>query len=755
MRRLFPLFIALALGWLPATAAAQAPADPGGPLVYVFVLDGLDGDRVDTGGAPFLSSLLAGQDGARATYFRESRAIMIAETNPNHVAMATGAYGDTSGIPGNAFAVYGKPPDGDSCPAGPLDESKPPEETSGESPSCLRAESFFESALRGPDPEGIVTAAIFGKPKLSRIFAGKKVDPGRFDADYLWTPCVERDDATPYCKQVPNRVFDEYAILDSTVMDETLRTVREGVPGDGKTFTGGGRRPNLTFVNFPAIDSSGHGTGAGAEYDGAITRADGQLRRFVDQQKQLGLWDRTVMVVLSDHSMESTPEKTTLAQRFNAAGIDSDAYEIVQNGSAALVYLSDRTSPDRFMLLKEMREAATDGASPLSQLAGPPAVEALYREANPADGGAANTLDGRHPGWRLNGERTGDLVVYSQSNASFNDPINPLAGNHGGPQTRDNFFAVAGGAPVIQQGAIASAQSPLFDDTERNPEQAENVDVAPTVMRPLGRAAPAQSQGRFLTEAFRADLLPALSQPAGPAGPTGPAGPNTPGTPGTPPGGGGGGIGTPACTPTAAFRTVSARASGRRGLRFAFTRRGSGAVRVDLFQSSIGRRIVGNRLIARFSGRTKSFSWAGRARKLRDGVLFARLSVRAPSGKTDVRRITLQRRGGRFRALPAFYRRASCGAISSFKLERPVFGGRTNLAIDASYRLTEGGRVTVDLLRGSRPVRRLSRAADRRGGRTYRVRIPAEGLRRGAHRVLVQVTRGGRTTTAVLTARRL
>ena len=746
MRHLPSLLLLLAaLGLLPAAASAQSPADPGGPLVYVFVLDGLDGDRVDRGGAPFLAALLAGQDGARATYFRESRAIMVAETNPNHVAMATGAYGSTSGIPGNAFAVYGTPPDGDSCPAGPLDESRPPSETSGESPSCLRAETFFEAAQRGANPDAIVTAGLFGKPKLSRIFAGKKVDPGRFDADYLWTPCVQPDDATPYCKQVPNRVFDEYAILDETVMDETLRTVREGVAGDGKTFTGGGRRPNLTFVNFPAIDNSGHGTGAGAEYDAAIGRADGQIRRFVAQQKQLGLWDRTVMVVLSDHSMDSTPEKTTLAQRFNAAGIDSDTYEIIQNGSAALVYLTNRTSPERFVLLKEMREAATDGANPLSQLAGPPAVEALYREANPADGGAANTLDGRHPAWQLNGERTGDLVVYSQSNTSFNDPVNPLAGNHGGPQTRDNFFAVIGGAPMIEQRALAGAQSPLFDDTERNPEQAENVDVAPTVLRLLGRAAPAQSQGRFLSEAFRAERVPDQL-------------PGIPVGPGSQPGGGsagGGGGTTPACTPTAGFRSVSARRSGRRGLRFAFMRRGTAPVRVDLFQASAGRRIVGNRLIARFTGRTKSFSWSGRARKLRDGVLFARLTVRAPSGATDVRRITLERRGGRFRVRPAFYRRASCGAISSFKLERPVFGGPANLAIDASYRLTEGARVSVDLLRGSRVVRRVSRASDRAAGRSFRVRIGAEGLRRGDHSVRVRVTRDGRTTTAVLTARRL
>ena len=43
----------------------------------------------------------------RGTYYQESRAIAVAETNPNHTAMITGAYGDTSGIPANDFYLYG------------------------------------------------------------------------------------------------------------------------------------------------------------------------------------------------------------------------------------------------------------------------------------------------------------------------------------------------------------------------------------------------------------------------------------------------------------------------------------------------------------------------------------------------------------------------------------------------------------------------------------------------------------------------
>jgi len=313
---------------------------------------------------------------------------------------------------------------------------------------------------------------------------------------------------------------------------------------------------------------------------------------------------------------------------------------------------------------------------------------------------------------------------------------------------------VVGGSDLVNQRSIEGAQDPLFNDTERNPAQAENVDVAPTVMRLLGRAAPAQSQGRFLAEAFRADRIPpmrsdqvpppsavpAVGPQAGPqAGPgSRPVAPRAP----------------EACAASSGFVSATAAGSGRGGLSFTFARRTRSPVTVDVFQTSSGRRIVGNRRVARFTRRTRPFRWTGR-RGLRDGIYYARLSVRGTSGRTDTRRVALERRRGRFTRRPDFYRRASCDAVSSFKLEFPVLGGRTNRAIDASYRLAGAGRVTVDLLRGSRVVRRLSAPATRRARRTFRVRIAAEGLRRGDHRVRLRVTQGTRTTTTALTARRL
>jgi len=725
--------VALTFGTGSPTASAAER-----PLVYVFVLDGLDGDRVDLGQAPFLSELLQGGGDHRATYWRESRSIMVAETNPNHVAMATGAYADRSGIPGNAFAVYGTPDIDDGCPTGPIDESKPPTSTDGKSPLCLQAETFFQSIQRSAASEPLVTAGIFGKPKLAQAFASKTGD--RYDADYLWTPCLDRPEDQPFCKQVLNRPNDEYALLDRTVMDEVMRTVRDGVAGDGKTFGGAGKRPDLTFVNFPGIDSSGHGTGTmTGEYQNAIGRVSGELARFVAQQKELGLWARTVMLVVSDHSMETTSGRTTLDQRFSEAGVPRDAYTIVGNGSASLVYLNDRTSPGRFELLKQLRSAAIGGEDGAASLrGGPAAVEALYREPNPLDGMDAFTLAARHPAWRLLGPRTGDLVVTAQTGVAFNDPIggapfNPLPGNHGAPQTRDNFMALIGpGSLVVQQG-LGAASDPLFDDTLRNPGQSENVDVAPTAMRLLGLPAPKDSQGRVLDEALVPGGLPALGSPSGP--PTGTAGPPN------------------ACAADAEAR-ASAKAAGR-GLRVAVGSLAGARADVDIFRQNAGTRILGGRggrRVASFRQKRLPVSWNGAGRGVGDGIYVVR--VRLSGGDRIERRIAVVRRRGRFARRPPVVSESACGLVGSLSLGRAVFGGRRRTPLTVSYRLAVRAKVRVELRRRGRLVRVLERAT-RAGGAVHRERVSPAGLRRGDHQVRVLATAGGRTTTVTVTAARL
>ncbi len=103
--------VVMGLGAADASAAKR-------PYVYVFSLDGLDRDAVtDEGSAPFLSELIADENGARSTFFPRSRSVMVAETNPNHTSMITGAYPSRHGIVGNEFATYGAGANENSCPA--------------------------------------------------------------------------------------------------------------------------------------------------------------------------------------------------------------------------------------------------------------------------------------------------------------------------------------------------------------------------------------------------------------------------------------------------------------------------------------------------------------------------------------------------------------------------------------------------------------------------------------------------------------
>ena len=165
-----------------------------------------------------------------------------------------------------------------------------------------------------------------------------------------------------------------------------------------------------------------------------------------------------------------------------------------------------------------------------------------------------------------------------------------------------------------------------------------------------------------------------------------------------------------ACASRAGFRRLRVSARGRK-LRFSFATRVKSPVTVAVFQSSVGRRVVGNRRVARFTGRRRSFTWSGRGNRgkpVRDGFLFARVRVQVAKGVADVRRVTLRRRGGRFtRVGRSFYRRRSCGLLTEYKLGAPVFGGRRSRALRIAFRLSSPSRVTIQLRKGGKVVKRF------------------------------------------------
>lgn len=207
-----------------------------------------------------------------------------------------------------------------------------------------------------------------------------------------------------------------------------------------------------------------------------------------------------------------------------------------------------------------------------------------------------------------------------------------------------------------------------------------------------------------------------------------------------------------ACDATrTSFRSVAVRPVGR-GLRFSFTRRVDRQVTIDVFQTSIGRRVLNGKRVVRIVTNTSPARWSGRA--ARNGFLFARFRIVDEDRRVDTRRVTLRRRGGRFRVVRPFHRATSCATVTAFKLGAPEFGGRRSRALGISFRLAQPGRVGVEVLRRGRVVRRFA-ATERPAFRIERLRLSARGLRRGRYEVRLTFTSGNISQRSSLYAQRL
>ena len=97
------------------------------------------------------------------------------------------------------------------------------------------------------------------------------------------------------------------------------------------------------------------------------------------------------------------------------------------------------------------------------------------------------------------------------------------------------------------------------------------------------------------------------------------------------------------------------------------------------------------------------------------------------------------------------YRRGSCELLRTYKLERPVFGGRGGTPLRIAYRLTAPARVTLMVTKGKRLVAR--RTVSGTPGRTYRVALKPK--QRGVYKVRLTAEGGGKRAASTLTARRL
>lgn len=226
------------------------------------------------------------------------------------------------------------------------------------------------------------------------------------------------------------------------------------------------KRPSLIVSWWQGPDDAGHAHGPDAKQTRASMRVqDAQLVRLIDGIDARGRWDETTLLVVSDHGMIAPRSAVDARALLARAGVSGDA---VNASGLAFIYLADPSQ-------------APAAARKLAAL--DPRVRAYTREELPRQ------LRIAHP-------NAGDVVLLCDPPLAFlktwqsrnlRRRVAPLfggeTGEHGydpeqNSEMRGVFFALGRGVPSGSRLGRVRA-----------------IDVAATVTRLLGVAAPAQSEG--------------------------------------------------------------------------------------------------------------------------------------------------------------------------------------------------------------------------------------------------------------------
>jgi predicted AlkP superfamily pyrophosphatase or phosphodiesterase len=458
----------------------------------VVVVDGLHPDQFGNDTLmPNLNALIdepcSDPGCTHATVYEQARGVMTSETAPNHASMMTGGYVEQHGLPGDDL----------------FNRSTGELETSEGRAELMTAETLFDQ-IESEAP-WLETAAVVGKTTLRGMFdctrdaagdcgtstANPEGVPVTHVAPDILAGAAEPQDVDPEGRDCPAEPVSGTGYAeDVCIMDQTLDVLSTD-------------DPDFTLVNLGLTDGLQHLHGRGSpDHLAAVADADEQIGRLVEYLQESGKWQHASVIVTADHNFASMTaglltNRIFLDQVFGSVS-DPEPFEVVTTGGYASVYLTEadpnELTADEQQTLADLRAAA---------LATTGITEALYRLPNTADGDAMHTLGTVHPNWSASSPRIGELVLTADEDhnmvASPQDEQNALLGEHGRPTDRHVPFVVLSGGTYVRDGSVApSGAVHEPDDTGALPEQAEAVDIAPTISWLLGVDPPAQSQGRVL-----------------------------------------------------------------------------------------------------------------------------------------------------------------------------------------------------------------------------------------------------------------
>lgn len=445
--------LALILLLAPAVSTQTPPARQ----ILVIVVDGLRPDYITPDVMPRVSRL-----GQRGIVSRAHHSVFPTVTRVNGSSFVTGAYPETHGLLGNLIYM----PKVNAVKA--LDTSVREDllavERSGD--PLLTAPTLGEVIERAGRRLMVVSSGTSGSAYLlNHAAANAVIIHPQFTKPESLAPRVLQKLGPVPAHALPNtaehrRAVDAYIAFG---LDEL--------------------HPDVTFMWLSDPDSTGHAKGiGGAPFREALAAVDAQIGRVEDELRVRQLLDRTDIIVTSDHGFSthnSHLHLEALVKPFARALPDGTLDIVVAESS---IYFRGRTDQARVAAL-------------VAELQRHPEVGAIFTRV-PVEGALPLAVArGDHP-------RAGDILVSANWNAEKNE-----FGYEG--KTTQAGVAGHGAASPYDIHNVLMAVGPDFREAATSDVPTGNVDIAPTVLKLLGIAAPDTMTGRVLSEVLRGGPAPA------------------------------------------------------------------------------------------------------------------------------------------------------------------------------------------------------------------------------------------------------
>jgi arylsulfatase A-like enzyme len=464
-----------------------ACAQSGAALHLVFVLDGLRPDSITAADTPNLYRLRS-----EGVAFESSHSVFPTVTRVNSTSLATGAYPARHGIMGNSIYI----PAVDPLRAFTNDDFrmllKLDEATSGRMVTTPCIAELLEQSGRKmiAVSSGSTGSALLLSPKAPRG-TGTVINGDFFPGTQVAYPSTVSEAILNAGVPPPTKGGAKDAYTPS--VDWSMQVLRDYVLPE--------LRPAVVFVWMAEPDHLQHALGAGApQAVAAIRNDDRQIGLVLAKLEELGLRDKTNIMVVSDHGFSQTAYEVNVAQVLTDAGLlvpGSDDLVIASSGQAVGLHVKNHELARILAAVELLQHQPWTGV-----------IFTARRRAGAAHEGMAPgtfALEYAHLGgherspdvlftfrWSSDRNRNGVPGADYALSTSRTGAAQGTGAGHGGigPWTVRNTMLAWG--PDFKRGA-----------TVRSPTS--NVDIAPTLMHLLGQdGALSGMDGRVMLEALSA-----------------------------------------------------------------------------------------------------------------------------------------------------------------------------------------------------------------------------------------------------------